>query len=45
MLERSREKKNSASLEKMMKDFEIKQKQLELKEQEINNKLAQNNQE
>jgi hypothetical protein len=29
----------------MMKDFEIKQKQLELKEQEINNKLAQNNQE
>lgn len=39
------DKKNSASLEKMMKDFEIKQKQLELKEQEINNKLAQNNQE
>ena len=39
------EKKNSATLEKMMKDFEIKQKQLELKEQEINNKLAQNNQE
>lgn len=37
------DKKNSASLEKMMKDFEIKQKQLELKEQEINNKLAQNN--
>ena len=39
------DKKNSASLEKMMKDFEIKQKQLELKEQEINGKLAQNNQE
>jgi hypothetical protein len=39
------EKKNSATLEKMMKDFEIKQKQLELKEQEINNKLVQNNQE
>jgi len=37
------EKKNSASLEKMMKDFEIKQKQLELKEQEINTKLAQTN--
>lgn len=37
------DKKNSASLEKMMKDFEIKQKQLELKEQEINGKLAQNN--
>ena len=37
------DKKNSASLEKMMKDFEIKQKQLELKEQEINNKLIQNN--
>jgi hypothetical protein len=37
------DKKNSASLEKMMKDFEIKQKQLELKEQEINNKLVQNN--
>ena len=37
------EKKNSASLEKMMKDFEIKQRQLELKEQEINNKLTQNN--
>ena len=26
-----------------MKDFEIKQKQLELKEQEINTKLAQTN--
>jgi hypothetical protein len=37
------DKKNSASLEKMMKDFEIKQKQLELKEQEINNKLIQDN--
>ena len=37
------DKKNSASLEKMMKDFEIKQKQLELKEQEINNKLIENN--
>lgn len=37
------DKKNSTSLEKMMKDFEIKQKQLELKEQEINNKLIQNN--
>jgi len=37
------DKKNSASLEKMMRDFEIKQKQLELKEQEINNKLTQNN--
>lgn len=39
----SDDKKNSASLEKMMKDFEIKQKQLELKEQEINGKLVQNN--
>jgi hypothetical protein len=39
------DKKNSASLEKMMQDFQIKQKQLELKEQEINNKLTQNNQE
>lgn len=39
----SDDKKNSASLEKMMKDFEIKQKQLELKEQEINNKLIENN--
>jgi hypothetical protein len=37
------DKKNSASLEKMMRDFEIKQKQLELKEQEINNKLIENN--